>query len=277
MAQDKKSFVLYADQRSIVNMLSDEDAGKLMKHIYSYVNDESPVSESPMVNLAFEPIKLQLKRDLVRYDEKKKKYAEAGRKGGEARASNAKQIQATLSDVKQPQAFQAVNDNVNVTVTVNDTVIQNTEPKGSLAIASPVKKSIEVFRDKENIELKRQWDSFNNSLPQATTPQEQAQNRTQIKNWIEEHRPDFIEPYGTAWNLFAYKNNLAQIQSFGKSRLAKFNTRIRDPEFKNNFYKIFEGIQKSEFLRGKGGWKVDFDWIFENDNNYRKIIENGFE
>ena len=68
MAKDKKGFILYADQIDIFNTLSDELAGKLIKHIYRYVNDENPESSSPMLNLAFATIKSQLKRDLKKYE-----------------------------------------------------------------------------------------------------------------------------------------------------------------------------------------------------------------
>ena len=40
MAENKKSFILYCDQRSVIDMLPDDIAGKLFKHIYAYVNDE---------------------------------------------------------------------------------------------------------------------------------------------------------------------------------------------------------------------------------------------
>ena len=68
MAKDKKSFLLYADQQSVFKQLPDEIAGQLIKHIFSYVNDENPITDNLIINIAFEPIKLQLKRDLQKYE-----------------------------------------------------------------------------------------------------------------------------------------------------------------------------------------------------------------
>lgn len=68
MAKDKKSFLLYADQQSVFKQLPDEIAGQLIKHIFSYVNDENPTTDNLIINIAFEPIKLQLKRDLQKYE-----------------------------------------------------------------------------------------------------------------------------------------------------------------------------------------------------------------
>jgi len=111
--EGKKSFVLYTDQREVFDELSDEDAGRLIKHIFSYVNDENPSTDDLLLKVAFLPIKTQLKRDLKIWDEKKLQRAEAGRKGGIAKSSNAKQSLANPSNATNDVANLAVNVNVN--------------------------------------------------------------------------------------------------------------------------------------------------------------------
>ena len=111
--QGKKSFVLYTDQREVFDELSDEDAGKLIKHIFAYVNDEDPITEDKLLKVAFLPIKTQLKRDLKIWDEKKSQRAEAGKKGGLAKSSNAKQSLANFSNATNDVANLPVNVNVN--------------------------------------------------------------------------------------------------------------------------------------------------------------------
>jgi hypothetical protein len=118
--QGKKSFVLYTDQREVFDELSDEDAGKLIKHIFAYVNDEDPITEDKLLKVAFLPIKTQLKRDLKIWDEKKSQRAEAGKKGGLAKSSNAKQSLANPSNATNDLANLPVNVNVNVNGNVND-------------------------------------------------------------------------------------------------------------------------------------------------------------
>jgi len=117
--EGKKSFVLYTDQREVFDELSDQDAGRLIKHIFSYVNDENPITEDLLLKVAFLPIKTQLKRDLKMWDEKKQQRAEAGRKGGVAKASNAKQNLANPSNATNDVANLAVNVNGNVNVDGN--------------------------------------------------------------------------------------------------------------------------------------------------------------
>jgi uncharacterized phage protein (TIGR02220 family) len=115
MAKDKKSFILYVDQKDLFNKLPDEIAGKLIKHIYSYVSDENPTSKDLIIEIAFEPIKQQLKRDLKLFEEKRVKRSEAGKEG----ASKRWQPIANDSNRINGIAKIAVNDNVNVNVIDN--------------------------------------------------------------------------------------------------------------------------------------------------------------
>lgn len=85
MAEDKKSAVVYADWINTFEALDDTEAGRLIKHFFRYINDRSPEAPDRLTQIAFEPIKQQLKRDLVKYEEKKGKWSEAGQRSAEAR------------------------------------------------------------------------------------------------------------------------------------------------------------------------------------------------
>ena len=61
---------MYRDTIHSVNHLTDEQAGKLFKHVLAYVNDEDPQTEDKVILLAFEPIKQYLKRDLRKYEDR---------------------------------------------------------------------------------------------------------------------------------------------------------------------------------------------------------------
>jgi hypothetical protein len=109
MAKDKKSFILYSDAIYTVEKLSDTDAGQLLKHLLRYVNDQNPTTQNPLVEIAFEPIKQQLKRDLVKFEDVKVKRSEAGKAGANKRwqeIANANKGIQTIANI-------AVNDNVN--------------------------------------------------------------------------------------------------------------------------------------------------------------------
>lgn len=130
MAEGKKSFVIYCDLISVVEKLSDDDAGKLMKHLLRYVNDMNPEPPNTVIDLVFEPIRLQLKRDLVEWVDTCEKRKIAGSKGGiksgeSRRKKQTKQELQKRSKTKQNEANEA--DTVNVTVT--DTVTETKEEK----------------------------------------------------------------------------------------------------------------------------------------------------
>ncbi len=118
MAENKKSFILYVDQIHLFEGLDDDEAGRLIKHIFKYVNDLNPEFEDKITRIAFEPIKQQLKRDLIRWGEKKVVRSESGRlggiKSGETRRKQKEANEANASITKQTEANEAVNVNVNV-------------------------------------------------------------------------------------------------------------------------------------------------------------------
>ena len=66
--EDKKSFILYADLMHTLEKLPDAECGQLFKHILRYVNDRNPETDSILVEIAFEPIKQKLKRDLCKWE-----------------------------------------------------------------------------------------------------------------------------------------------------------------------------------------------------------------
>ena len=114
MAKEKKSFILYADQQGVFNQLPDDIAGRLIKHIFAYVNDEQPVTDELIINIAFEPIKQCLKRDLCRWKEYLDKQSVNGKKGGRPKKPNESEItQAFLQKPKKADSVSvSVNDNV---------------------------------------------------------------------------------------------------------------------------------------------------------------------
>lgn len=123
MAENKKSFILYADQIHLFESLSDNEAGKVIKHLFRYVNDLNPELPDRTTQLIFEPIKQQLKRDLETWKKSISGKSEGGKKSAEMR-KKLKEMQEELEKFKILQDTSTnstvnVNDNVNVNVNVN--------------------------------------------------------------------------------------------------------------------------------------------------------------
>lgn len=128
MAKDKKSFVLYSDLIGQIDHLTDKEKGLLFQHLLEYVNDLNPVLEDRILIGVWKPIENQLKRDLKKYDEVRKKRSEAGKRSAEKRALTKQQNSTNPTSVESVQQT-STNPTVNDTVTVNDILLNNNNKK----------------------------------------------------------------------------------------------------------------------------------------------------
>ena len=123
MAENKKSFVLYADLLKSIEHLTNEEKGILFNHLLEYVNDKNPILDDRLILTAWKPIEIQLKRDLVKYEVIKEKRSIAGQKSAEIKKQNSTKS-TSVESVEQTSTKStvnvSVNDNVNVTVNDND-------------------------------------------------------------------------------------------------------------------------------------------------------------
>lgn len=143
MAENKKSFLLYTDLYRTVSKLPKDKAGDLFMAILEYVNDLNPEVTDLMVDLVFEPIKLQLKRDLEKYEKIRERNIE-----NIGKRWNTKDVpKNTTGKTRIPKntnhlPLDTVNDTDNdtdidtVNVNVNDTDNVNVTKKNKLHLFS---------------------------------------------------------------------------------------------------------------------------------------------
>ena len=120
MAEGKKSFILYCDQRGIFDKLPDEYAGRLIKHIFAYVNDEEPETDDLVITMAFEGIKTALKRDLQKYHNYIEKQRVNGKSGGRPRKANETQKTQAFFEKPKKADSDSDSDSDSVSVSVNE-------------------------------------------------------------------------------------------------------------------------------------------------------------
>ena len=127
------------DLLTTVDLMTDEEAGKLLKAIIGCVDDK-PIELSRELMFAFTPIKNQLDRDLKKYDDYVEKQRLNGKKGGRpAKPNNPSLSEPTVAN---PNNL----DTVNVTVTDNETdkEIKITSPSPK-ADPIPYQKIIDLY------------------------------------------------------------------------------------------------------------------------------------
>ena len=80
---DKKSFMLYLDSFEQWNILSDEQAGILIKAIFRFAETGEMIeTDDGMVKMAFSFISSQIKRDTEKWLEVSGKRSNSGKMGG---------------------------------------------------------------------------------------------------------------------------------------------------------------------------------------------------
>lgn len=151
MAKNKKSFILYCDYIHTFNQLPDDVAGRLIKHLFSYVNDENPETDELLINAVFEPIKQQLKRDLKKYEGIQERNKVNGAKGGRP-SKNPKNPVGLSGNPKNPKKPDTVTD------TVTDTEISIS------LLEKKVKKVVDRFKETDYSAKERSFKTDKDNL-----------------------------------------------------------------------------------------------------------------
>ena len=180
MAKNKKSFILYTDIKATVDKLSNEYAGMLLKHILAYVNDENPTTDDLLLEIAFEPIKQQFKRDLLKWEDIKGKRSEAGKASAEKRKQQKQQVSTSVNKRQQTSTNPTVSVNVNVndTVNVNDNVINKelVYPFNTSTFKETIKIWMDYKKEQHNFKYKsaKTEQAFLKQLSKEFTTEHQA-------------------------------------------------------------------------------------------------------
>jgi hypothetical protein len=120
MAKDKKVVLLYCDLIHTVEKMDDETAGIFFKHYLRYINDLNPTTNNIVVDIAFESVKQNLKRDLKKWEERAERSRNNGKLGGRPKTqTNPKKPSGLINNPNEPKKPVKGTVTVNVTDTVN--------------------------------------------------------------------------------------------------------------------------------------------------------------
>jgi hypothetical protein len=264
MAENKKIVLVYTEWISIFNELTNEEAGKLIKHFFEYINDLNPVADDRLIKLLFEPIKMQLKRDLCKWEIEKVGKANAGKLG------NLKRYSTDLYDKVLNKEI-SIEDACNIAKarTTSQSDICDRTPSHPIANLA-VKVEVEVEDKVNDI-------NTDTNVSCQTTPDEietwksLSKDKMSVHNFIKT-RPKITEPYFEYWNQFAESYGKPRLLALTDKRKKKLKTRIKEPLFELN--KILAKVKESEFIMSES-W-FTFDWIIESEANYMKVLEGNY-
>jgi len=198
MAENKTSFILYTDLIHTIDHLSDIQSGKLFKHILKYVNDQNPKTDNKLVNICFEPIKQQLKRDLKKFEEIKIQRSDAGKLGMKKRwEKHNKSKQTITNDNTVKQKITNITDSVNVNDSVSDNV-NVSEKKENIYLPEFLEfltysKTLKPYHESLDFQIETKYNSWKEN-------KWRDYNNKPIKNWknkISQTMPYFKKDYKT--------------------------------------------------------------------------------
>lgn len=181
MAKDKNSFLLYCDIIHTVEKLDDVQAGKLFKHLLKYVNDQDPTPEDIVTEIAFEPIKQSLKRDLIKYETIRERNSENAKKRWNATASD--RIPKVPNDTKNADSD-----------SVSDSDISKDINKRKLKFADTLKPFLETYGNDMLNEFYAYWTEHSPNAKKMRFEKETAWGierrlATWHKNKLEKQKP----------------------------------------------------------------------------------------
>lgn len=72
---------------------------------------------------------------------------------------------------------------------------------------------------------------------------------------------------------------LPKVLKLSDTRKRKLQSRLESPEFSENWKRVIVAINNTPFLYGENdrGWRADFDWFIENEENFLKVLEGKYQ
>jgi hypothetical protein len=140
----KKSFLLYDDLYETLQYLNDEQLGRLTRMIFDYRINGVVCDVSDPLFFCFNPIRVQLERNEIKYIDEVEKRSIAGKASAEARANKRQQDSTHVESVQH-------NKQVSTNPTDSDSVSDNVSDSISdiLNIAKAIKSNFKKWTSRE--------------------------------------------------------------------------------------------------------------------------------
>lgn len=243
----KESFIIYKSYYKPIQKLSDKQLGRLFRAIFKFqLGEEVTVEED--IEMAFEFFKARFDLDESKYQGIVERNRNNGRKAvTKKRTENNDANPVAPSGGENTQWHPVAPSGV-----YNDNDSDN-ENENEI---------------RESIEAKK-TDAGASSPLTAHTEEDVRKERV---------------PYDRIrdlWNETCKSFN--NVHTLSKSRKAKIGVRVTEmggvEKAMQTIEKLFRKVSESKFLNGDNdrSWKASFDWLFENDKNWVKVMEGNYD
>ena len=243
----KESFIIYKSYYKPIQKLSDKQLGRLFRAIFKFqLGEEVTVEED--IEMAFEFFKARFDLDESKYQGIVERNRNNGRK-----AATKKEAEKYMANPVAPSGGE-------------NTQWHPVAPSGVYNDNDSDNENVNDIR--EGIEAEK-TDAGASSPPTADTEEDVRKERV---------------PYDRIrdlWNETCKGFN--NVHTLSKSRKAKISVRVTEmggvEKAMETIEKLFRKVSESKFLNGDNdrSWKASFDWLFENDKNWVKVMEGNYD
>lgn len=200
-----KSFIIHKDSLSVLNKLSDEQAGKLFKSIFIYQTDNI-LPEDAFTSIIFEPFLNQFKRDEEKYQNVvernkiniAKRWNKPNTKNTTGKTGIPKDTKNTDSDSKNKNKSDSDNKN-DLPIFINKDLF-NSFIEMRIKIKKPLTEKAKelLIKDLTKIENNKTGDcniALENSIKNSWQGVFEPKNNNYNKNFTNNDRPSFLDTY----------------------------------------------------------------------------------
>ena len=246
------SFILYTSDYQLIECLTDEQMGQLIRALFLYARDGEQINLDPVVRMAFVFIKDKIDRNTDKYQKKcerlranaKKRWKEKQLDNKNTNASNCMQLNTNAS-----KCMQIGSDSVSDSVSDSDVISNDNN------IIKPSKEG--------NSKSKNEFLPPEPSSEKSSLSKKQGVDAAAIKDY---------------WNSEHDKTNssMRRLTLMSENRKTMLRARLRQCNGDVSLlYKAIDMSMASDFMNGNNsrGWTASFDWIFGNENNFAKTLE----
>ena len=255
------SFILYTSYYAIIEGLTDEQFGKLMRAIFIYARDGEVINLEPTLRMAFAFIKDDMERNQAKYNEKREKLRANAQKRWQK-----KQLDANAEEPQQKhtKAYKSMQLDANAEIALHNDNVYDNEYVNDNVDDNDVSNETDILEpSKEGI------------LSASVKTEAPAGGKVSKSQKIDYAG---IKEY---WNRKHYetKSVMPPITLMTENRKVMVKARLRQCKGDVKIlYRAIDIAMASDFMNGnnKKGWVSKFDWIFGNEQNFAKVLEGNF-
>ena len=263
MASVRRSFLFNIEWVEVLDGYPKEVRHEVLDGVLEYMRSGKIIEMKPLAKMAFSFIKRELDYNNERYESMVSKRSEAGRKGGLSKGKTA------LATDEGSESDDLSDDNAEA----NASFAKQTEANEANAFFAKHNDNDKEYDNDNDIR-----EGIEEDKPDAGASSPQASDK---KGYGKQADRTPYAKIRDLWNETC--KGLTVVHVLSNSRKSKIKTRFAEMggggSALETIGKLFTKVSESRFLNGDNdrSWKASFDWVFENDKNWVKIMEGNYD